>query len=257
MTVTGTALLPAPPHAPLLAQFSVVGLDGLQGAELQRRYDVKTLATEAEAELLLEALIPRYHVLEVDGYRAMDYRTQYLDTERFDFYRDHHNRRLGRHKVRYRTYVQSRTSFFEVKHKSNKGLGEKRRVSVGAWGAAAAPEELELLESCGLAGIRLRPTLSVEYVRTTLVSKTLDERVTVDHGLSIRSGTDHRSWPRSVIIEVKQPRLDRSSHAFAVLRRLGRRPVSVSKYCVGVASCSTELKRNRFRRVLRRLEELS
>lgn len=241
----------------ILAGYSAIGLDDLDGSELQRRFDVKTIAAETEIDELLGLLRADFHVLEVDGHRGMDYRTLYLDTERLDFYRDHHDRRYARYKVRYRTYVQSEISFFEVKHKSNKGVVQKFRSSVDGWGAADDPEERDLLRVCGLDGLALRPVITVEYARVTLVAKDRDERVTIDRGLAAHTVDSKWSSPGAVIVEVKQPRLDRSSPAFAALRRLGRRSSSVSKYCSAVASCVPDVKRNRFLRSVRRLEAVT
>lgn len=239
---------------PILAGYTAIGLEDLAGAELQRRYDVKTIVARADVGRILDLLRPEYHVLEVAGYRGMDYRTLYLDTDRLDFYRDHHDKRYDRHKVRYRTYVQSATSFFEVKHKSNKGIVQKYRSPVAAWGRADRPDEVDLLRICGLEELTLRPVITVEYERITLVAKRRDERVTIDRGLTAQTKGADWSSPATAILEIKQPRLDRSSPALDALRLLGRRPGPVSKYCSAVASCLPDVKRNRFLPSLRQLQ---
>jgi hypothetical protein len=226
----------------------------MNGAELLTRRDTKAIISAAEVAPLLSVLAPDYRALEVDGHRRSLYRTVYLDTPDLDFYRDHHNGRAGRNKVRYRTYVESGLSFFEVKHKTNKGITEKTRVAVEkeSTGARSAAE-LELLADRGLAELPLRPVVRILYGRITLVSTSADERVTIDTEMSAHASTNSHTWPDHAIVEVKQPRLDRNSPFFSALTSLGHRPSSVSKYCISVATCSPDVKRNRFLRRLRRL----
>lgn len=81
---------------------------------------------------LLE-MLPRlrevYFVLEIDGGRAMGYRSLYLDTPDFGLYMVHHNGKPSRYKVRYRHYLHTDTVFFEVKVRE-KGKTCKERVKL-------------------------------------------------------------------------------------------------------------------------------
>ena len=67
---------------------------------------------------LLPSLVQDYFILEIDGNRIASYHTAYLDTPDKKYYKYHHQGRNKRHKVRFRTYVESCVSFrSQVKRK--------------------------------------------------------------------------------------------------------------------------------------------
>ena len=72
--------------------------------------------------------MPYYKVLTISGLRQGRYETRYFDTADYEMYTKHHNGKLNRYKVRFRTYVDSEMNFFEVKFKTNTGRTRKSRV---------------------------------------------------------------------------------------------------------------------------------
>ncbi len=92
--------------------------------------------------------------------------------------------------------------------------------------------------------------LSTDYSRVTLVDRSGSARLTCDTGLVCGDGRRTLAARRDrVLLESKSA--DGSATADRILRRLGVRPVSVSKYCLGVAALHG-VTANRWQPVLRR-----
>ena len=79
--------------------------------KLMNRTDTKfAFTTEQLATFLLE-IEPYYSTLKINGTRTSHYESLYLDDERFSFFKDHHNGKTDRFKVRIRKYVESNLFF--------------------------------------------------------------------------------------------------------------------------------------------------
>ena len=90
--------------------------------------------------------------------------------------------------------------------------------------------------------------LTTAYIRATLVDPECGSRITCDVDLSFDNGaSDGTGRPRS---SSWSPRPGAAAVADSVLWRLGQRPVSVSKYCVGLAMLRP-MPANRWNRELR------
>jgi hypothetical protein len=100
----------------------------------------------------------------------------------------------------------------------------------------------------------LRPTLITTYRRTTFVSRTGDTRLTCDVGLVCRDG-EHEVRDTGTHVLVESKSAAGGSAADRILRDLGVRPATVSKYCVGVAALHPELPSNPWHQTLRRYFE--
>lgn len=226
---------------------------------LMDRVDTKYLLSEAQLNQSLTELSREYTVLEVGGCRWMAYDTLYFDTQYQQLYLDHHNGKLNRVKVRTRHYRATGETFLEVKFKNNKLRTIKQRVALNG-----APPDAQTLrhfvnEQLGLTAARMLPALFVHYHRITLLNRTRPERITLDTGIRFEDAAGHHRilLPGVALMEVKSLRHHTVSPALEILKRLGQRPVSFSKYCIGTALlCKGRIKSNRFKPVLARLNEL-
>jgi hypothetical protein len=183
----------------------------------------------------------------------------YYDTPDLTMYLIHHDRHLVRDKVRVRTYIDSQLSFCEVKHKNNKGRTKKKRIAVEPIPniiddpeAAAFLAEKQPYEVSSLS-----PHLVTIFDRFTLVNFEKTERLTIDCNLrfeNLRNGSTATVAPLAVM-ELKQ---DGRAHSLLkdVLFKLRIRPFKVSKYCIGTCLTCPEVKQNRFKKKLRRMEKL-
>lgn len=238
-----------------LAPISLPDLDAV--AALQTRVDRKYVLSAACCTGLLAGLTPDARVLEVDGMREFTYDSLYLDTPDLAAYHLAGRRRRRRFKVRRRTYVDSGQTWLEVKTRRARGVTVKHRtrndngLGLSALSGAEEPFVAASLEREGIAGIdpaTLWPTLRTTFRRTTLLLPTDGARVTVDRDVVVADDGTILWWEGMVIVETKAGRaptaLDRR------LWRAGHRPVSISKYGVGLAALRPGLPPEKWHRTL-------
>ena len=236
-----------------------ITLDEMSGVKLMNRIDTKYVVTETQLRDILMRISEAYYAQEVEGNRLSPYSTVYYDTPDLTMYIIHHDRHLVRDKVRVRTYVDSHLTFCEVKHKNNKGRTKKKRIEV-----EPIPNIIDNPEAAAFLAEKqpyevstLSPHLITIFDRFTLVNYDKTERLTIDcnlHFENLRNGTSASVDPLAVI-ELKQD--GRAKSLFKdVLFGLRIHPFKVSKYCIGTCMTNPELKQNRFKKKLRRIEKL-
>lgn len=236
-----------------------ISLDEMKEVQLMNRVDTKYLITEKQLLQILQRICNEYYAQEVLGNRFAAYRTVYYDTPDLTMYLIHHNRHLVRDKVRVRTYLDSNLSFCEVKHKNNKGRTSKKRIQVEPIAnivenpeAAAFLAERQPYE----VGI-LSPKLVTLFDRITLVNFGKTERLTIDCNLRFNNFENNAtaSVAPLAVMELKQ---DGRAHSLLkdVLFDLRIKPFKMSKYCIGTCMTRPDVKLNRFKKKLRRIEKM-
>ena len=267
--MSAPTLLPADPAAASPAERAVaaaaelvdpIGLAELNElAELQTRVDRKYFVPADVFRRLIDGLAGELQVLDIDGRRSFGYESVYFDTPHLDNYRAHLQRRRQRFKARTRTYTDSGLTMFEVKLAGAHGETVKERVPYGAehraelTDAALAHLGSTLLEAYHQdVPVGMAPTLVTTYRRTTFVARSGEFRLTCDVGLVCEDGRNEvRDTGTHVLVESKSGGRSGSA-ADRILRELGVRPASVSKYAVGVAALHPELPSNPWHQTLRR-----
>ena len=241
----------------LIARFDPIGLAEMDGVKLQSRMDTKYAFREADLPKYLEALMPEYRLLEVNGERGVSYRSLYFDTPGLQHFIDHHNGRVFRSKTRFREYIGSGLCFLEVKRKTGRGGTDKVRSEVASIPDELTPEQQAfVMEASG----RPEPMCAVlwnHFTRITLVHRTRPERLTIDRGLRFSTPDGTAELDGICVAELKGSRVDRGSPFAALMRSSGMRPSGLSKYCIGMVLLGLAPKRNAFKPVLLRLEHLS
>ncbi len=224
--------------------------------KLLDRMDRKYTFPSYRLEEVLKQLTDKYTMLDIDGFRTAHYETRYFDTPDYQMYIQHHNKKLNRYKVRFRTYLDTGIHYFEVKFKNNKGRTIKKRTLVNpvSFDISGDAEAL-LLKRSPYFKEQLQESLRVYYTRITLVSHNHHERVTIDTNLSYRIGDRVASFPNMVIAEVKQER-HRSSHFIDVMKQARIHDISISKYCLGIATLVPNIKYNNFKIKLLHVKKL-
>ena len=87
-----------------------ITLDEMRSVKLMNRIDTKYVLTYDEVlQLIQRAAANNYYVQIIDGVRACRYRTLYYDTATREMFRQHHNRKLCRQKLRRVTPPSSRS----------------------------------------------------------------------------------------------------------------------------------------------------
>lgn len=236
-----------------------ITLDEMSSVKLMNRIDTKYVVTEQQLHEILRRIHEAYFAQEVEGNRLSPYYTMYYDTPELTMYTIHHNRHLVRDKVRVRTYVDSHLTFCEVKHKNNKGRTKKKRIQVEPIACITDNPEAAafLAERQPYAVDALKPHLATIFDRFTLVNDAKTERLTIDCNLHFenqRNGAVASMHPL-VIMELKQ---DGRAHSLLkdVLFDMRIRPFKVSKYCIGTCLTRPDVKQNRFKKKLRRIERM-
>jgi hypothetical protein len=232
--------------AAILAEgFALISLEQMDAVALLDRIDTKFVLTAGQLLDALAALQASYCALDIAGQRLIHYRTLYFDTPDFDLYRAHATGRAERYKVRSREYVESQTSFLEVKHRTRKGRTIKQRiltpqpatqltVPLQDWLAAVSP----------LAGGALEPKLWNTFRRLTLVARDGCERVTLDLDVAF-CGEDRRAVLDGIAVaEVKVDVHNRVSPFIAQMRNRRIHAHGFSKYAVGTAMLYERVKKN-------------
>jgi hypothetical protein len=232
----------------ILDAFDTVTLDEIESLKLFDRTEKKFIFNHACLPEILGYLSSYYKILEINNSLCNIYENMYFDTDDLEMYRDHHNGKSNRLKVRFRNYVNTNTSFFEIKRKNNKGRTQKSRIEIDNSVATFDQTSKMLLVSKTVYKPELlHPSLEVDYKRITLISKTNPERVTIDLDLHFLLDKEGYNYDNLVIAELKQPR---SSYSVfnEVMHNLHIKPLSISKYCLGIATLNTSVKSNNFKK---------
>jgi hypothetical protein len=240
-----------------LAGFDPISLSELNSVALLDRVEVKYLLPLSALDLVLQGLRGSYRALVVTGERLNHYRTLYFDTPDLAMYRRHHMGARNRYKVRARQYVDSKVTFFEVKHKVSKQHTIKSRLPTSGLITGITLHAREFLrDRCPYNALELIPTLWNTYTRVTLASKSHCERVTLDLDLAFAWQGQKLALPTIAVAEVKRDGSSHESEFVTLMRELGIRRSGFSKYCVGVSLLYPGVKYNRFRSLHRLIARL-
>ncbi|MEJ5945673.1 polyphosphate polymerase domain-containing protein [Pseudokineococcus basanitobsidens] len=242
--------------APALDRFAPISLDELvAAASLQTRTDRKYLLDPRASERLLGAMEDRAVVLDTGGRRAFGYESVYVDTPDLLAYRAAAHGRRRRFKVRTRTYLDTGECVLEVKTQGGRGETVKERRPHPLADRDALPPDAERFVRTRvgplLGDAPLRPVLTTTYARSTLLDREAGARLTCDVGL-VCTGPDGDAvvLDDHVLVETKSAGAPGAADRW--LWSAGVRPVTISKYCVGLACLRPELPANRWHRTLRR-----
>jgi hypothetical protein len=240
----------------ILQMFGPISLSEMDDVELLNRVDTKYMFHQIYLEDILNQINTEYKVLTIDGLRFSRYETRYFDTPGLEMYTRHHNGKLNRQKVRFRSYVDSGCSFFEVKSKTNKGRTIKDRIKQqNPDFIIEGATELMLKKHTGYNAAMLCKAIQVNYNRITLAGNNLSERLTIDFGVTFLFKNKVKTFPGLVIAEVKQDTSSKSPF-ITLMHANGIHPHSLSKYCLGIACMNSHVKSNNFKHKLIHINKL-
>jgi hypothetical protein len=116
--------------------------------------------------------------------------------------------------------------------------------------------EYDLIEYKRLQNKPIEKKLTNSFKRITLTNTDFTERITIDLGIQFSNGKLSMPLEDVVVIEVKQGKSNHFSNTIQVLKSLGIRPSSFSKYAIGVSLLYPEIKHNNFNPILRSINKL-
>lgn len=240
-----------------LNKFNPISLDEMNNVALMKRTDTKFIINVSSLPVVLEKLLESYKVLEIKGQRMMNYSSLYLDTDEFKFYFDHHNGRVNRTKIRQRKYVDSDLTFLEIKKKNGKGETNKFRIKIDDFETELSEDSKKYISNITGEKYKLEASLWNSFNRITLVNLNDNERVTIDLNLAYSHNNLEKKLEKIVVIELKQSRFNRKSLLVNILKNIGCKPYSISKYCIGIANLHHNLKHNMFKSKLLKINKIA
>lgn len=238
-------------------RFDAITLAEMDSVKLMNRVDRKYVLKLHDLPEILAAVRDDYRILSVEGARLNSYRTVYFDTDGFDLYTNHVTLRKNRYKVRVREYMESRQIFLEVKRKTNNGRTIKTREPIESFTEMPAEGERSRLE-IELAGNvqRLSAKLWNNFSRMTLVSRTGQERVTIDVGISLLTPENALYLDRIAVAEVKTGSSAQASLFANQMKAYRCHAQSFSKYAVGINALYDGVKKNAMKPIMLQLKKM-
>jgi hypothetical protein len=242
----------------ILNSFQPISLEEMDRVKLMNRTDTKFAFTVDKLIEVLPNLLPHYVVLDINNTRTPHYESLYFDDDQFSFFKDHHNGKTDRFKVRIRKYVESNILFLEIKHKF-KGRTDKKRIPAENFDLELGELQKKFLEKHLHEEKELAPTMWNSFQRITLVHKILNERLTLDFNIEFHYHNTERKFEKLIIAELKQEELNRNSEFYSLMKLNQIRPYRLSKYCMGSIELYGEdkLKFNRFKKKLLYLKKIN
>ncbi|TQM65611.1 VTC domain-containing protein [Klugiella xanthotipulae] len=244
----------------VLRTFATVDLPRIQElADLQTRIDRKYIVPPGVFAELLRDQQPVMRMLSIDGRHRFGYESVYFDTPDLASYHSAAYGRRRRFKVRTRSYLDSHDCVLEVKAKGGRGQTVKERFPYHPALSSTITAEARQFILDRLTGVvenidtlihTITPTLTTTYDRMTFVNPDNGTRMTADVELICDEHSRMVSVHLAgyVLIESKSP--GGSTPIDRWLWGRGYRPLSLSKYCVGLATLTPTLPANKWHQTL-------
>lgn len=235
------------------------------------RVDTKFITDVSQISRLLEACGRQYFLQKIDERYNMPYFTRYYDTPDTDMFYQHQRGKKRRQKIRTRVYEGAHElEFLEIKSKNNKGRTSKKRVIMEP-GTRLVVDNTHEKEFSVVEGYKtfvseysdyrlenLLPQIENHFFRLTLVNIDLTERITIDTGIEFHNIQNHTyiNLGKLGIIEWKRDGVNNKSGLGNILRELRIHESGFSKYCMGMAMTDLNLRTNRLKSRIRRVNKL-
>jgi hypothetical protein len=241
----------------VIQHFDPVSLGEMDAVKLMNRTDTKFVFHTSKLQDLLSLSTKHYRVLEIGKIRTFQYNSLYYDTEGLDFHVSHHNGARPRFKVRFREYMETGKVYLEIKKKTNKERTQKCRIEVEKIEMELTEKSLRYIEELTpIPAAYLKPALWTIFRRITLVGRDCPERITIDYDLTFRHGEISKQLPFLSICEVKRDSFAGKSEFMRTLKELSVHPGKSSKYCLGTVLLKDQVKQNRFKSYLLKINQL-
>ncbi len=240
----------------ILNELPSISLAEMDGVSLLDRVDTKFILNLDLLPTLLISLKDHYSILEIENKRFAHYETLYYDYDDLSLYKNHHNGKKNRYKIRRRTYTDSNLSFLEIKYKTNKGKTLKSRMDTPVNGEFNTTEQQFIEQNSPLDIDLLKYFLTNTFKRITLVSNKNIERVTIDFDISFSKENKEKTLSNLIVVEVKTQKGNKKSDALKFMRDHKVGQSSFSKYCTGITLLYKGVKYNNFKSRLIALNKL-
>lgn len=240
-----------------LNAMETVSLAELDSVALLNRIDNKYVLNKQQLELILPVIQQNYSVLLIGNDKIFTYENNYFDTKDFQFYYDHHNGYTNRMKVRSRKYIETNTSFFEIKKKENIDRTSKTREKVDQLIAEIDENKKEAIQQLSRKPIAdLMLTLNNKFNRITFVNNEQTERLTLDFNIHFSDDLNQKDFSDFYVVEIKQSKSNGRSVVTEVLKKNNIREQSFSKYIFGIIALKDNVRMNNFLPLIKKINKL-
>lgn len=234
-----------------------ISLSELDSVVLLDRIDRKYVLNLSMLNIVFPEIEKSYKVLEIEGHRIFTYENNYFDTKDLQFYYNHHNGYVNRIKVRCRKYLETNTSFFEIKRKEKINRTIKYRESVNELLLKLDENTIKTVQRYFRKPIHeLQMTLKNTFQRITFVKEDFSERMTLDFNLVFDDNKNIKETNHFVVLEIKQLKSNGRSSIVDLLKKCNIRENSFSKYVFGIISLKKDVRKNNFLPLLKNLKKL-
>lgn len=221
---------------------------------MQNRIDKKFIIKSDLVKNILLSIQNEYMAVEIFNSKYHKYNTTYFDTKEKLTYLNHHNSKGNRFKIRERHYKDTNDIFFEIKFKTNKGRTIKKRTKINENTDKSIQDFV--FKNTGFFFNDLIISLKNSFNRITLVSKKLNERITIDSDIELENNIRKVKLDNICIIEVKFDKENKNSIMLNELKKLKINETSFSKYSIGTAILDKTIKSNNFKSKILSLNKL-
>lgn len=239
----------------VLSNFTRIELKDMDSVKLMNRKECKYIMDRKTLASILVDIQKDYYVLEINKQRMMPYESRYFDFPTMDMYTTHQNGKQNRYKIRVRTYKTTGQKFLELKFKNNKKRTIKKRMEITKITERAAVRDFFTKNYPG-SFESLREVLRIDYNRITLVDKLYKERITIDLHLRYSSPNKKTAHESLAIIEIKHEGDLKTSAIDKILKEKRIKPLSMSKYCLGIFQHYDNVKTNRMNVKIRQINKI-
>lgn len=251
----------------ILKKFNSLKLSELnEKSSFLKRIDRKYLLTYEQFLDILADLKDDFRVLEIDKKKVFNYDNVYMDTQDYLFYNQHQKKLKSRTKIRTRYYVDSNLAFFEFKQKRN-WVTSKYRYEFPAeehgfmtkWKKRFFDWVWQAVYNWKTKTPSISPAIKTNYKRITLVSKTWDERMTIDFNIKAldlrKSKSKIVDLKNLIIIESKS--LKKECIATKIMQEKNIEEAnSCSKYSLWVVYSGLAEKFDTFKNTMQKIKEI-
>lgn len=239
----------------ILSDFKRLNFSEVPDAILLNRVEKKFLLNRTDFFAVIKALNPSYLCLEINNCVVNNYYNTYFDTPDFDFFSQHHNKKMQRLKVRKRYYQTTNTYFLEIKQKSNERT-TKNRLEIFNADTFLSDNEKKFL-STHISNTNFSPftaNVHINYKRLSMINTEKTERLSFDFDIDFVSENHSLRLNNLIVAECKQIK-NSESYFINLLKQNNIKRTSFSKYCVAVSKFYPNVKHNNFKKQLTFLEE--
>lgn len=234
-----------------------VSLAELDSVALLNRIDNKYVLNKQQLQFIMPVIQQHYEVLQIGDDKIFTYENNYFDTVDFQFYYDHHNGYSNRMKVRSRKYIETDTSFFEIKRKENIDRTDKTREKVDQLVLAIDATKKETIQRLSRKPIAdLSLILNNRFNRITFVNNDQTERMTLDFNIQFSDDVSEKKFTNFYVLEIKQSKSNSRSIVTEVLKKNNIREQNFSKYIFGIIALKDNIRMNNFLPIIKKINKL-